>query len=50
MLMSVVNTRLRDNYSSLDQLCEDLDIDRKELESRLETVGFTYIPELNQFR
>ena len=27
MLMSVVNTKLRDVYPSLDALCDDLDID-----------------------
>lgn len=50
MLMSVINTRLRDNYSSLDGLCEDLDIDRNELEKRLAEAGFEYMPEINQFR
>lgn len=50
MLLSVVNTRLRDNYASLDELCEDLQVDRTALESSLHEVGFDYIPEQNQFR
>lgn len=50
MLLSVVNTRLRDEYSNLDELCSDLQIDRKELETKLSQAGFTYIPEINQFR
>ena len=28
MLLSFINTRLRDQYASLDQLCEDLDVDQ----------------------
>lgn len=50
MLLSVINTRLRDNYSSLDELCDDLNIDRQSLESSLHEAGFYYIPEQNQFR
>ncbi len=50
MLMSVINTRLRDIYPSLQALCEDLNIDRTQLESRLQSAGFTYIPAINQFR
>lgn len=50
MLMSVINTRLRDNYTSLNDLCDDLNIDRTELESRLSSAGFTYNPDTNQFR
>lgn len=50
MLMSVINTRLRDNYDSLDSLCDDLQIDRSQLESTLADAGFTYMPDINQFR
>lgn len=50
MLLSVVNTRLRDEYAALDELCAALDIDPQELASRLEAAGFTYMPEINQFR
>ena len=50
MLLSVVNTRLRDEYASLDELCAALGIDPQELASRLEAAGFTYMPEINQFR
>lgn len=42
MLLSVVNMKLRDSYPSLDALCEDLEIDRKELEAKLKSVGFVY--------
>lgn len=50
MLLSVINTRLRDNYKSLDDLCEDLGIDRDDLVRRLHDAGFDYIPQANQFR
>lgn len=50
ILMSVINTWLRDSYSSLDQLCEDRGIDRRALEEKLSDAGFTYLPIPNQFR
>jgi len=49
MLFSVINMKLRDFYSSLDLLCEDLDVDREELENKLSSAGFTYNSERNQF-
>lgn len=50
MLLSYVNMKLRDEYPSLDALCDDLDIDRGELERKLSEAGFDYMPEINQFR
>lgn len=50
MLLSAVNTRLRDNYTNLDELCDDLDIDKSELIEKLKETGFDYLPEINQFR
>jgi len=50
ILLSVINTHLRDDYPSLDALCEELDIEREELEARLEAVGFAYDAEQNRFR
>lgn len=50
MLLSVVNMKLRDYYSSLDALCEDMDVDKEELVNKLHTAGFDYMPEINQFR
>lgn len=49
MLMSWTNLKLRDYYKSLDELCDDLEIDRKELENRLNKAGFEYNAELNKF-
>lgn len=49
MLMSWTNLKLRDYYKSLDELCNDLEIDRNELENRLNQAGFEYNAELNKF-
>ena len=50
LLLSVVNTKLRDEYDSLEALCEDLGEDEEELKARLAAVGFDYQPQLRQFR
>lgn len=49
MLFSVVNMKLRDCYASLDELCEDMDIDKEELIRKLRFAGFEYSPENNKF-
>lgn len=49
ILFSYINTKLRDNYSSLDILCEDLNIDKDELIKKLATIGMTYDAILNKF-
>lgn len=50
ILLSFINTRLRDEYPTLDELCRTLDIDRSRLEQTLSEAGFAYEPEQNQFR
>ncbi len=49
ILLSFVNTKLRDEYPSLDELCAALDADREELLRKLEGVGYTYEEQRNQF-
>lgn len=49
MLFSVVNMKLRDCYSSLDELCDDMNVDKDELVKRLAVFGFEYDPESNKF-
>lgn len=49
MLLSVINTKLRDYYTSLDHLCEDMNIDRDTMIEKLHTIDYTYDDELNQF-
>lgn len=49
ILLSYLNTKLRDFYSSLDALCEDLQADKDELSQKLAILDCQYDPELNQF-
>jgi CBS-domain-containing membrane protein len=49
MLVSYVNMKLRDFYEDLDRLCEDLDIDKYELEEKLKSIEYYYSKERNQF-
>ena len=42
MLMSFINMKLRDFYTDLDALCEDLDIDRNRLIETMAAAGFEY--------
>lgn len=49
MLMSFLNTKLRDRYSSLEELCQDLEADQAELEKKLETIDYRYDARKNQF-
>ena len=50
MLYSVLNTKLRDQYSSLALLCEAMDVDQKAIEEKLAAVGFVYDAQKNQFK
>ena len=49
ILFSVLNTRLRDIYGSLDALCEDLNEDRQALLDAMAAAGFRYDAEKNAF-
>ncbi|MDE7382179.1 MAG: DUF4250 domain-containing protein [Muribaculaceae bacterium] len=50
MLLSFINMKLRDDYDSLESLCDDLNIKKDELLSSLKSAGFEYLPDINQFR
>lgn len=49
ILLSWANTQLRDNYPSLEALCEDMNINQEELSNRLREHGYEYNQELNKF-
>ena len=49
MLLSVINMKLRDQYATLDALCEDMDVSRAELTEKLAEAGYEYSMERNQF-
>lgn len=50
ILLSYVNTQLRDNFPSLEAFCDDAGVPAAEVVSKLEQAGFQYVPELRQFR
>ena len=50
MLLSFVNTQLRDQDTSLEELCARYQVDKKELEKKLSGIGYHYDCEKNQFR
>ena len=49
ILLSFVNTKLRDEYTSLSELCAALDADEEEITAALAAVGYAYDPGRNQF-
>ena len=49
MLMSWVNMKLRDFYPSLENMCDDLEIDTEDITKKLTEAGFEYNRELNKF-
>lgn len=49
MLLSFINLKLRDFYKDLDQLCEDLDVNRSEIVEKLSAINYHYDEEKNQF-
>ncbi len=49
MLLSYINTQLRDNYPSLKELCDSLDIDEEYIEKRLSAINKHYDESENQF-
>ena len=49
MLMSVINMKLRDFYPSLENMCEDLEINAEDITTKLAEAGFEYNRELNKF-
>ena len=40
ILLSYINTQLRDNYSSLDEFCKSASVSKEEIEKKLESVGY----------
>lgn len=49
ILLSFVNMKLRDFYKSLDDMCDDMELDRGEVENKLSLIGYEYKEERNQF-
>ena len=49
ILLSFINTKLRDFYPSLDILCNELELDRDSLTETLAQMDYHYDPSANQF-
>lgn len=50
ILLSFVNTKLRDEYRTLEEFCKGHDLDVEALKKKLEEIGFEYNAELKQFK
>lgn len=49
ILLSYVNMKLRDNYSSLDALMDDLGDEVSDIPEILASIGYSYDPDSNSF-
>ena len=50
MLLSYINTQLRDFYDSFEDLCKALDLDENEIKQKLSSIEYEYNDSLNQFK
>lgn len=49
MLLSFINTKLRDEHMNLDELCYDLEVKREDIEEKLGMISYAYDSGLNRF-
>lgn len=49
ILLSAVNTKLRDYYKNLDELCEDMNVDKDDIIQKLSGIDYEYDEKLNKF-
>ena len=49
MLLSLINTKLRDYNSSLDDLCKEYNLDKEYITEKLLMIDYHYDEERNQF-
>jgi hypothetical protein len=47
--LSWINTKLRDQYEDLDNLCEDLDFDIQQVKEKFKKIEYKYVQEQNKF-
>jgi hypothetical protein len=50
ILLSYINTQLRDYYKNLSELCENLEISEFELTEKLRKIQYEYDDKQNQFK
>jgi len=49
ILYSFLNTKLRDFYTSFEELCDDLNLEKEPILKKLKMMDFHYDEKLNQF-
>lgn len=49
MLLSYINTQLRDFYPNFEAFCEDRGVKAEEIAGTLEQIDYVYDPESNRF-
>ncbi len=49
MLLSYINTQLRDFYPSLEEFCKAADVRQEEIAETLKSIGYFYDPKENRF-
>ncbi len=49
ILLSYINTKLRDSYKSFDELCDNMELNKEEIINKCAIIGYNYSPERNQF-
>ena len=49
LLLSVVNTKLRDYYHNLDALCDEMNVEKEEIVNTLKTIDYEYDENRYQF-
>ena len=49
MLLSYLNTQLRDFYPDMDELCRPLDLDRKTVDEAMASIDYAYDSAKNQY-
>lgn len=49
ILLSYINTQLRDFYSDLDDLCQSLQLNQQTIIEKLASIDYVYDTKANQF-
>ncbi len=49
ILLSFLNTKLRDVYKNIDELCDDLCINKNEIINKMKMIDYEYSEQTNQF-
>ena len=50
ILLSFINMKLRDQYSSIEDLCSDFNIEKEFIDKQLNNIGYEYVKKVNQYK